>query len=47
MFPGRSLQNLPTLTKKMEECSEVGLHSLNCAFIQGKRAPLPLGVEEK
>lgn len=36
-----------SLTKKMEECSEVGLHSLNCAFITGKRALLPLGVEKK
>lgn len=27
-----------TLTKKMEDCSEVGLHSLNCAFITDKRS---------
>lgn len=31
----------------MEGCSEVCLHSLNCAFITGRRAPLPLGVEEE
>lgn len=31
----------------MEDCSEEGLHSLNCAFITGKRAPLLLGAEKK